>query len=328
MQTDVNIFKILVFSLIIILINAINISPQNYGNWTSASPMNLDRKDFASVVLPNGNVLVTGGQSFSANAITNTSEIYNYKTDTWSYAASMNVHRAAHRMVLLDNNRVLVIGGYKLRNCEIYNIKENNWTITDSLKVVRYFGWTASLLNNGEVLVVGGFVVSDDLKTLNYLNNVEIYNLSLNKWRETDSLKNGRAYHSATLLNNGNLLISGGETDAGVELNDCEIFEPSLEKWTDADSLITARYKHSAILLSNGNVLVSGGLNYTNPTSPWLKSCAVYDPVINNWETVTSMDYTRVAHSSIILNNGYILFTAGENGNEKWERGYRKCVFQ
>ena len=319
MQTRVNMFKILVFSLFITLIITVNISPQNYGNWTSVSPMNLDRKDLASVVLPNGNVLVTGGQSFSANEITNTAEIYNYKTDTWDYVASMNVQRAIHRMVLLDNNRVLVIGGYKLRTCEIYFINDNIWQMTDSLKVKRDYGWTASSLNNGEVLVAGGFVISNDLKNIYSLNNVEIYDPSLNKWRETDSLKIDRAFQTATLLNNGKLLISGGETDEGIELKESEIFDPTLEKWTVVDSLNTARYRHSEILLSNGNVLISGGLNFTYPTAPWLKSCEVYNPTTNNWEVVTSMNYTRVAHSSIILNNGYILFTGGESGNEKWE---------
>ncbi|HED37231.1 MAG TPA: T9SS type A sorting domain-containing protein [Ignavibacteria bacterium] len=31
------------------------------------------------------------------------------------------------------------------------------------------------------------------------------------------------------------------------------------------------------------------------------------------------MDYTRDAHSSIILNNGYILLTGGQKGNDTWE---------
>ena len=319
MQADATMFKILVFSLFIILINTVNISPQDYGNWTSVSPMNLDRADFASIVLPNGNVLVTGGQSYSTNTITNTSEIYNYKIDTWSYVASMNVPRFVHQLVLLDSNRVLAIGGFKKKSCEIYFINENVWQMTDSLRVVRYFGWTASLLNNGEVLVAGGFVVSNDLKEIYSLNNVEIYEPTLNKWRETDSLKIGRAFHTATLLNNGKLLIIGGETNEGVELKDSEIFDPIIEKWTVVDSINTARYNHSSILLSNGNVLISGGLNYTNPTSPWLKSCEVYEPTKNKWETVASMDYTRDAHSSIILNNGYILLTGGQKGNDTWE---------
>jgi len=316
---DVKIFKILIFSLFLTLININNIYTQNYGNWTSVAQMNLDRSGFASIVLPNGNVLVTGGQSYSANEITNTSEIYDYKTNTWSYAANMNVQRTEHQLVLLDNNRVLAIGGYQLKSCEIYSIDDDKWVLTDSLKVMRYYGSTVSLLNNGEVLVVGGFVVSGDPITLNNLNNVEIYNPILNKWRVTDSLKIGRRHHTATLLNSGNLLIVGGVTNNGIELNNCEIFDTSLEKWTDADSLNYARYNHSAVLLSNGNVLVSGGSNYTIPTAPWLNSCEVYDSINNKWDTVTSMVYPKNSHSSIILNNNYILFIGGYFGSEIWE---------
>ncbi len=299
---------------------------QNYGQWISVAPMNLDRSDFASIVLPNGNVLVTGGQSYSKDTITNTCEEYNYKKNTWNYIANMNIPRTNHKLVLLDSNRVIAIGGYKLKSCEIYNIIENKWSLTDSLKISRYFGYTANKLNNGQIIVTGGISLSKDMKTFQYLKDTEIYNPLLNKWFEIDSLKIGRANHSTVVLNDGRLLVIGGEIKNGQE-KDCEIFDPSSGKWNIVDSLNIARYNQSTLLLSNGNVFVSGGSNYKNPSGQWLNSCEIYVTKTNTWKLITPLVYNRDAHSSILLNNGLVLLTGGDIGNDTWEL-YNPVSFQ
>jgi N-acetylneuraminic acid mutarotase len=311
---------------ILLIISSSFLIAQDYGSWFSATPLNLDRADHASLALPDGSILVAGGQSQTANNITNTCEKYDYSINSWSYVADMNKPRSNHNLVLLDSNRVLAIGGYREKSCEIYFIKENSWVLTDSLNVMRLSGLTASLLKNGNVLVAGGFAVSDDLKTLNYLNNAEIYDKVLGRWREVDSLKIGRAYHTATLLKNGKLFIVGGET-TGIELNECELFDSVTEQWSVADTLNVARYNHSQILLPNGTVLVSGGSNYTNSTSPWLNSCEIYEPDFNTWSLVQPLHYTRNTHSSLLLNNGLILFTGGSKGDDTWEL-YDPNVFE
>ncbi len=79
--------------IILLFLPLTDIFPQNYGQWISADPTNLDRSDFASIVLPNGNVLVTGGQSYSTHTITNTCEIYNYKTNKWLAKTSTELRR-------------------------------------------------------------------------------------------------------------------------------------------------------------------------------------------------------------------------------------------
>ncbi len=286
---------------------------QNYGQWSAAAPMHLGRIHAASIVLPNGNVLVTGGEIDSSISVTNTCEIFDVQNNTWHFVDSMNYPRFYHQLILIDSNDVLAIGGYNQKSCEIYSIDKNEWTLTDSLKIMRNFGWTTTLLNDGQVIVVGGLAYSSDLKNTYYLNDVEIYNPNTKKWRQTDSLKIGRYGHTATLLHSGELLVAGG---AGKE---CEIFNPSNEKWSIADSLNIERYQQSAVLLTNGNVLIAGGENYNDPTNPWLNSCEDYNPTENKWTVVTPMYFARFDHSSILLFNGLILFTGGDHGNDTWE---------
>ena len=312
---DVKIFKILIFSLFLTLININNIYTQNYGNWTSVAQMNIGRVHSASIVLSNGKVLVTGGEIDSSVSVTNTCELYDYQTNTWSFVANMNSERFYHQLTLIDSNRVLAIGGYRKKSCEIYYIKENIWTTTDSLYVPRLYGYTTTLLNDGRVVIVGGYFISEDSEYKIYLRDVEIYNPVTNLWSKTDSLKIGREFHTATLLENGNLLIAGGG-GAGKE---CEKFDPLTEKWTTVDSLNESRFEHSAILLSDNKVLVSGGTDFSNPTNPWKNSCEVYDYNTDKWNMVTPMYNARNNHSSVFLINGQILFVGGNHGSDTWE---------
>ena len=303
--------KVFLLSFSFMILIALQIYPQNYGQWTSAAAMNLPRNHHASVMLPDGRVLVTGGEMNNvSDNVTNSCEVYDYKTNTWSYVDSMNVARFYHKLILLDSNRVLAVGGYNIKSCEIYNIKDNKWSFTDSLKSTRLYGATVTLLKNGKVLISGGYnYIAKDI----YLNDVELYDPLTNKWSITDSLKVGRFGHTATLLNDGRLLIAGG---AGKE---CEIFDPTIDKWSVADSLNDGRYEQSAVLLSSGQVLVSGGADSNITSSHWLNSCEVYDPKSNKWSIVTSMLSARAEHSSIMLNDGSPLFTGGSFGNESWE---------
>ena len=82
------------------------------GTWQAAANMNVAREAAASVVLPDGTVLMTGGY----NGITTTpylasTEIYQPATNTWTLGPSMNQGRVGHTATLLPDGQVLVAGG-------------------------------------------------------------------------------------------------------------------------------------------------------------------------------------------------------------------------
>jgi N-acetylneuraminic acid mutarotase len=88
-------------------------------------------------------------------------------------------------------------------------------------------------------------------------------------WTNTCQLNDARQYHTATLLPNGKVLVSGGYNGTAA-LGSAELYDPAscsgtTGSWSSTGSLTTARYNHTATLLQNGKVLVSGGQDTTGP---------------------------------------------------------------
>ena len=67
-------------------------------------------------------------------------------------------------------------------------------------------------------------------------------------WRATGNLGTARAFHTATLLQSGKVLVAGGQGTSGF-LNSAELHDPATGRWTATGSLATARNFHTATLL-------------------------------------------------------------------------------
>lgn len=115
---------------------------------------------------------------------------------------------------------------------------------------------TATLLPSGKVLVVGGY--NSTIPTA-YLTSAEIYDPSANTWSTTGSMATARRYHASTLLPNGKVLVTGGQTTTGDPTATAEVYDPATGLWTNANSFITARSSHTASLLPDGRVLIASG---------------------------------------------------------------------
>jgi len=177
----------------------------------------------------------------------------------------------------------------------------------------------AILLDDGRVLVTGGFFIDKDSNTRGYLNVCEIYDPSTNKWSLTDTLKSKRAGHTITKLNDGRILVAGGFNEDELSINKCEIFDPNTNTWSSGDTLNFSRNAHSAILLPNGKVLVAGGKDDVNPTEPWLSSCELYDPDKDEWSVVGSLSVSRTDAKVFAVSDNLIMFVGGVQNARLWE---------
>lgn len=82
-------------------------------------------------------------------------------------------------------------------------------------------------------------------------------------FQNVNAMQNARAFHSATLLNDGRVLVVGGKTQNDVTPS-AEIFDPSTGNWTAVGNLSTPRMNHRATLLPSGDVLIIGGQSDQN----------------------------------------------------------------
>src|SRR6201998_3076121 len=177
---------------------------------------------------------------------------------------------------------------------------------TGSLNTARSYQ-TATVLNNGKVLIAGG--VGSSL-----LVRAELYDPSNGAFTTTGSLNTARYFHTATLLNNGKVLIAGGvggETPASNSppngiLASAELYDPTTGTSTTTGSLNTARVA-TASLLNNGTVLIAGGTG-----SSELASAELYSPATGVFSLTGSLNTARTAHTASLLNNGTVLIAGGQ----------------
>ena len=89
-------------------------------------------------------------------------------------------------------------------------------------------------------------------------------------WRVTATPNTARSDHTATLLQNGMVLVAGGFAN-GNPIASSELYDPASRTWTATGSLNAVRNAHTATLLPNGMVLVAGGgdSNFKPPRATW-----------------------------------------------------------
>lgn len=244
--------------ILFIFLQTMTLYSMGSGGWHNVASMNEERGvGHAAVLLDSNRVLVTGGEGF--HGILNAAEIYHINENFWSTATPMLFPRTGHKLIKIDENRVMAISGIHTLSCEIYNIAENKWTLADSINNRRYAQWTATLLKDSRILITGGLNIFGENDETKYPRSCEIYIPSSDKWIFVDSLDIGRYGHSAVLLNNGEVLITGG---FNVErINQALLFKPEDNTFTKIDTPALYRHNHNSLLLNNEKVLISGGTN-------------------------------------------------------------------
>ena len=263
-----------------------------------------------ATLLLNGKVLVAGGYGLSGFA-TNSAEVYDPSTGVWTTTGNMTTGRDGHTATLLPNGKVLVAGGQDnngivLSSAELYDPATGSWTLTASAMYSARNAHTATLLPNGKVLVAGGEGTTTGVVT----NSAELYDPVANTWTPTPNPMNiARFAHTATLLPNGKVLVSGGYSH-GVT-NSAELYDPGSGTWNLVGSMANAREFHTATLLPSGDVLVIGGFTVG---AGILASAELYDRLSGTWTTngIASPNIRRWEHTATLLANGKVLVAGGQ----------------
>lgn len=200
-------------------------------------------------------------------------------------------------------------------------------------------GHTATLLPDGQILIVGGSGTSVFGGGLNGADSVQIdhfgtTNNSSNIFNAPSAMPDpdaagviSRSSHTATLLPDGNVLIAGGIASNGVVRNRMIVYNTRTSAWTTvtggalAGVMQVRRYNHTATLLKTGAVLICGGATVAAPAGAGdvTATCDVYAPqgllgcatAGGCLEAAAPMAAPRSVHTATLVGDGRVFITGG-----------------
>jgi Galactose oxidase, central domain len=238
---------------------------------------------------------------------------------------SMTTPRLAHTATLLNTGKALVAGGINsytfVRNppppsrtlcfpvttaqADIFDPAVGTFAATGSMTDSRA-AHTSTLLQDGKVLVAGGS--TSRLAQTTILRAAEVFDPAAATFTATGNMLTARELHTATLLTDGKVLVTGG-LGGGMS---AELFGPGTGSFTSTGSMTGPRYAHTATLLQNGKVLIAGGIG----TSGAVSTAELYDPVAGTFSPTGSMGTARWNHTAtLLLPNGTVLIAGGLDQN-------------
>jgi hypothetical protein len=218
------------------------------GTFTATGSMSSPYVDTATL-LPNGEVLITRGNPEGPPPYLSSAELYDPATGTFAFAGYMNTNHTGPTAVLLTTGNVLVAGGDigdgdgSSNIAELFNPATGAFSATGNMTHGRDQN-TATLLRDGTVLFAGShdFVPIPNMGyEFDHLATAELYDPVTGRFRTTGSMSTGRELHAATLLNDGMVLVTGGDQywptplggdggrdHAGAILASAEVYTPAV----------------------------------------------------------------------------------------------------
>lgn len=240
--------------------------------------------------------------------------------NAWATTGSLNVPRFSHTATLLADGRVLVAGGatccLPIEFAEIYDPATAQWTLTAPLPEPREYH-TATLLPDGRVFVVGGTSINDDSEVDDTLASTVLYDPVAGTWSPGASMTDPRTGHAATLLPNGEVLVTGGSDDRVVALASAEIYTPDPSgltpgSWRSAGTMTEPRWGHTATLIpATGQVLVVGGMSDCGCVED---STELYQPDpggTGTWTAAGRLTTPRALHTATVLQGVFVMVAGG-----------------
>jgi hypothetical protein len=201
---------------------------------------------------------------------------------------------------------------------QVFSVLASGFTATGSMLIARE-SHTATLLNDGTVLVAGGSCrppIRDQHSCtglqLNALASAEIFNPGTGAFTSTADMSVPRFGHTATLLGNGKVLVAGGDDIVSTVYTTAELYDPATGRFAStANNMTFARSGHTATLLANGTVLLAGGAGTSSSAGP--RTAELFDPATGKFTVTGTMSASRFFHTATLLSDGRVLLTGGDS---------------
>lgn len=220
---------------------------------------------------------------------------------------------------------------------EIYDAINNQFkkpldAVTGNIFFTAYSRNVGTLtdLGNGDVLLAGGYAPTGDSRGSGigvvggYRNmcpataEVLRYAAGSNEMVrvKAPAMINPRYHHAATLLADGNVLLTGGRWEFDMSSNDlhlpAELYDVQHDVFVAQQNLQEQRTCHTATLLEDGRVLIAGGYFYEAKKRQVRQTAEIYDPLTGIFHSVSHpMTQPRALHTATLLKTGQVLLTGG-----------------
>ena len=140
---------------------------------------------------------------------------------------------------------------------------------------------------------------------------------SAGQFAATGSLATSRVYHTATLLSDGRVLVTGGLNEnrsnfTFFAISSAELFDPVTGTFSTTGAMNHPRSSHTATLLEDDTVLVAGGHDANGPVT----TAEIYNPVTGAFSMAGDLSVARSTHTATRLANGTVLIAGGYSGDD------------
>jgi hypothetical protein len=221
-----------------------------------------------------------------------------------------------HRATALRDGTVLITGGCTSPGCGGFDaartaeLVDQDGNVNDGARMAtaRASG-TATLLNDGRVLVTGGYPGEGEPPTA----LAEVYDPGATRFEPVAAMTVARADHTASLLSDGRVLVAGGFDASGRAVTTSEIFDPETGTFAQGPDLSEPRAAQVAVTVRDAVVLVGG-----TARSNGLDSTDVYRQA--SWSPGPQLLTGRVKLGAAPLPDGRILVVGGATDTEGHKR--------
>lgn len=238
--------------------------------WKAVPNMSYKRWYPNVTTLSDGTLMVTAGWQATAHSNAGISEIYNPSTNAWTELTNANNPFETYPFLYqLSDGRVLHIGGSEYAtDTDVLDIATQTWSVVDS-RIID--GASATMYAPGLFVKAGAAADSQMVGSGSNTTFVLDMTQPTPAWQQTPSMAYIRSFVNLTMLPDGTVLATGGETDknGGTIANAvyaAELWSPQTQTWSTLSSMHTPREYHgTAVLLPDGRVLESGmGADFGN----------------------------------------------------------------
>lgn len=212
--------------------------------------------------------------------------------------------KTGHSLTVLTD-KSLIIGGIRdEKNINDIILFSNNEQIkVGELNIGRYLH-TATLLPNGDILVIGGYKEYGTSP----VSEIELIDSKTYHSKIIGYLNQARAGHQSILIDNSHLMIVGGTNQS--PLSSVEVFD--LTQWVVSSVLYMndSRSDFSSVILPNKDIIFLGGYG------SGMGSIEKFDSKHNQFIKIGNLSKARFIHQSLLLPDNTILTVGGFDGTD------------